>query len=82
MKFRNSYQMDVDPVCGMRVDQHKTDQTTQYEGRAYSFCAESCRKKFDNQPQKYIGTKRKSFWERYLERLNRATGGKTPKCCG
>ena len=27
MNTDKSYQKDVDPVCGMRVDPHKTDQT-------------------------------------------------------
>ena len=32
MNTDKSYQKDVDPVCGMRVDPHKTDQTSDYEG--------------------------------------------------
>jgi len=75
----------VDPVCGMRVDPEKTVQTADYDGRTYFFCAERCRKEFENQPQKYLETapetKRKGFWKRYLDRLNRATGGKPPSCC-
>jgi len=80
-----SYQRDVDPVCGMQVDPQKTDLTAEYDGRKYFFCAENCRKAFENKPRKYLAnskdTKRKGFWKRYLDRLNRATGGKTPSCC-
>ena len=35
-------------------------------------------------PEKYLKsgpTKRKGIWGRYLERLNKATGGKPPSCC-
>jgi YHS domain-containing protein len=85
MNLQKSYQREVDPVCGMKVDPEKAVQTADYEGRTYFFCAESCRKEFENQPQKYLqtsqGTKRKSIWKRYLDRLNRATGGKPPSCC-
>ena len=85
MNTDKSYQEDVDPVCGMQVDPHKTDLTAEYDGRTYFFCAENCHKAFENQPRKYLAiskdTKRKSFWQRYLDRLNRATGGKPPSCC-
>jgi YHS domain-containing protein len=85
MNTDTSYQKDVDPVCGMQVDPHKTDLTAEYDGQTYFFCAENCRKAFENQPRKYLAiskdTKRKGFWQRYLDRLNRATGGKPPSCC-
>jgi YHS domain-containing protein len=76
---------EVDPVCGMQVDPEKTDHRADYDGRTYFFCAEGCRKEFENQPQKYLNpppkTQRKGFWKRYLERLNRITDGKPPSCC-
>ena len=85
MNLHKSYQRNVDPVCGMQVDPEKVVQTADYDGRTYFFCAERCRKEFENQPQKYLDvsqeTKRKGFWKRYLDRLNRATGGKPPSCC-
>ena len=85
MNTDKSYRKDVDPVCGMRVDPEKTVQTFDYKGLTNFFCAENCRKEFENQPQKYLAksqeTKRKGFWARYLERLDRATGGKPPSCC-
>ena len=69
----------------MQVDPEKTDQTADDGGRTYFFCADSCRQEFENQPQKFLeisrDIKRKGFWKRYLERLNRATGGKPPSCC-
>jgi YHS domain-containing protein len=63
MNTDKSYQKDVDPVCGMQVDPHKTDLTAEYDGQTYFFCAENCRKAFENQPRKYLAiskdTKRK-----------------------
>jgi YHS domain-containing protein len=41
MNTDKSYQKDVDPVCGMKVDLHKTDLTAEYDGRTYFFCAEN-----------------------------------------
>jgi len=45
---------------------------------------ESCRKAFEANPDNYLEAKpkkRKGWWGRYLERLNKATGGTPPKCC-
>nr|MBC8362516.1 YHS domain-containing protein [Candidatus Desulfatibia profunda] len=76
--------MYIDPVCFMEVDPARKDYTFTYQMRTYYFCAESCRKSFEANPEKYLGQnapKHKGWWSRYLERLNKATGGKPPKCC-
>ena len=75
----------VDPVCGMKVDPKSSDIISTYRKNDYYFCVNACRKAFDDNPEKYLSdqsTKPKSFWKRYLDRLNKATGGKPPKCCG
>ena len=75
----------IDPVCGMKVDPQSSDIVSTYGKNDYYFCANACRKAFDDNPEKYLSdqsTKPKSFWKRYLDRLNKATGGKPPKCCG
>jgi len=75
----------VDPVCGMKVDPQSSDIMSTYGKNDYYFCANACRKAFDDNPEKYlkdISEKPKGFWKRYLERLNKTTGGKPPKCCG
>ncbi len=75
----------IDPVCGMKVDSEKTDLVVEWQGHSYYFCAEACRKTFENDPQKYIVDQPKAgkgWWGRYMERLNKATGGNPPKCCG
>ncbi len=73
----------TDPVCGMPVDPTPSAITITLDGRKYYFCAESCRQAFEQHPGKFLASERpgrKGPWGRYLERLNRCTGGKTPKC--
>ena len=41
-----------DPVCGMNVDV-PTSYSEAVGGRTYYFCSESCRQKFDEDPEKY-----------------------------
>lgn len=36
-----------DPVCGMEVNPEETDYSTEYDGRTYYFCSESCKESFD-----------------------------------
>ena len=74
----------IDPVCLMNVDPDKNDIIFTYQMRTYHFCKDACRKAFEVNPEKYLTqkpTKRKGWWDRYLERLNKVTGGKPPKCC-
>jgi len=78
-----SNQIFIDPVCLMKVAPGKKDLKFTYQMRTYYFCAESCLKSFETDPDKYLepkSPKRKGLWGRYLDRLNRATGGKPPKC--
>lgn len=73
----------LDQVCGMKLDPCKTDLVAIEQGHRYYFCADACRKAFETNPQKYLvskTTKHKGLWKRYLERLNKATGGKPPRC--
>jgi YHS domain-containing protein len=73
----------IDPVCGMKVEPTRTYLLVNYEGCTYYFCAEGCRKAFEANPKKYLKgkhPKRKGWWGRYLERLEKATGGKSMEC--
>ena len=45
--------MSLDPVCGMTVDENKAAATGKYNGMTFYFCSESCKKKFDDDPQQY-----------------------------
>ena len=44
----------LDPVCLMDVDPATTKWKSEYNGRTYSFCAPSCKKSFDRDPQAYV----------------------------
>ena len=74
----------IDPVCGMTIENDIATLTSISGGKTYYFCADSCRRSFEADPERYMGKeikKRKGFWGRYLEKLNKATGGKPPSCC-
>jgi YHS domain-containing protein len=46
--------MAIDPVCKMKVDEAKAAGTSEYQGKTYYFCAASCKRKFDENPDKYL----------------------------
>ena len=74
----------IDPVCMMKVRGGDNSLRHTHQLRTYYFCADSCRKAFIADPEKYLDpkpAKRKGLWGRYLDRLNKATDGKPPKCC-
>jgi YHS domain-containing protein len=73
----------IDPVCGMTVVAGQTDIITIVKGQTFYFCAEGCRKAFEANPQNFLDPKpqkRKGIWGRYMDRLQKATGGKAQKC--
>jgi Cu+-exporting ATPase len=47
----------TDPVCGMTVDEKDAAATSEYKGAKYDFCCEACKKKFDKNPEAFIGVK-------------------------
>lgn len=88
MKASNSDNLAaIDPVCGMQIDSEaKSALIVSKRGHTYYFCTEKCRSAFERDPAKYtdilnITKSRKNWWGRYLERVQKATGGKPPKCC-
>jgi YHS domain-containing protein len=46
--------MAIDPVCKMKVDENKAAGKSEYRGVTYYFCAPVCKKRFDEQPEKYV----------------------------
>jgi len=73
----------TDPVCGMAVVTNLAGITAKIDGEIYFFCAESCRKSFEENPHKYLcseSAKKKGIWGRYLARLEKTSGGKSMKC--
>ena len=80
---KNTTRKVIDPVCGMAVIAGTTDILTTIKGQTYYFCAEGCRKTFEENPQKFLDSKpqkHKGIWGRYMDRLQKATGGKAQKC--
>ncbi len=47
--------MAKDPICGMDVDPAQAAATSEYNGQTYYFCAQGCKKKFDENPESYVG---------------------------
>jgi Cu+-exporting ATPase len=48
--------MVKDLVCGMEVDEKTAAAKSEYNGKTYYFCAPGCKKAFDENPTKYIGS--------------------------
>ena len=83
MGKNSSLEKYVDPVCMMKIDSGESALKFIYKTHTYYFCAEKCRKAFEVNPENYLdpkSRKRKSWWGRYLERLEKVTGGKAQKC--
>lgn len=45
--------MIIDPVCKMEVDENRAKYGSRYKGKSYHFCSAGCKKKFDEDPEKY-----------------------------
>jgi len=45
--------MAIDPICKMKVDEKTARYKTEYKDNVYYFCAPGCKKKFDENPEKY-----------------------------
>jgi len=88
MKALNSNKLvAIDPVCGLQIEPDtKSKFFVSIRAHVYYFCAEKCRNEFKKDPIKYMDIlnttiKRKNLWSRYLDRVQKATNGKPPKCC-
>jgi YHS domain-containing protein len=45
--------MAIDPICKMNVDEKTAQYKSEFKGNTYYFCAPGCKKKFDENPEKY-----------------------------
>jgi len=48
----------IDPICGMEVDAEEAMAlrlVSEYRGKHYYFCADSCKESFDQNPEKFVG---------------------------
>jgi len=46
--------MAIDPVCKMTVDEKTAKFKSDYNGKAYYFCAPGCKKAFDANPGQFL----------------------------
>jgi Cu+-exporting ATPase len=46
--------MQIDPVCGMQVDEKSAAAQNMYRDKTYFFCAQGCKEKFEKSPEAYI----------------------------
>ncbi len=49
--------MSIDPVCGMMVDEKRAAATAVYQGMTYYFCAQACKRAFEQNLEKYTAKK-------------------------
>jgi Cu+-exporting ATPase len=45
--------MAMDPICGLTVDESKTQLVSEHEGHKFYFCSSNCKKSFDKDPHRY-----------------------------
>jgi Cu+-exporting ATPase len=45
--------MQTDPVCRMQVDEQKAAGKSDYQGKTFYFCSETCKQQFDQNPTQY-----------------------------
>lgn len=48
-----------DPICRMECDEASAIFKSEYKGKAYYFCSLYCKKRFEEDPEKYL-----TFWGR------------------
>jgi YHS domain-containing protein len=48
--------MVTDPVCGMEIDPKTAAGMSEYKGQTYYFCSAGCKKDFDKDPEKFVGS--------------------------
>ncbi|MGB2763001.1 MAG: heavy metal translocating P-type ATPase [Candidatus Aminicenantaceae bacterium] len=55
--------MAIDSVCGMEVKEEEAAGSSLYKGKKYYFCSKNCKEKFDENPEDFISSVRKSGYE-------------------
>jgi Cu+-exporting ATPase len=49
--------VEMDPVCGMKIDASRAAATHDHAGKTYYFCCRGCQEKFRAEPSKYLASK-------------------------
>jgi len=47
--------MARDVVCGMRVEEGTAKWKSQHGAKDYYFCSPTCKHRFDNDPERFVG---------------------------
>lgn len=47
--------MEIDPICKMKVDPSKAAGQSEFQGETYYFCSLGCKQKFDANPAQHAG---------------------------
>ena len=68
-----------DPVCGMVFVKEDAAGQTLYKGETYYFCAPSCRKSFESDPQKYLAAFNDIQGSKESKEINFGEGEKNEK---
>ncbi|HEC20484.1 MAG TPA: YHS domain-containing protein [Gammaproteobacteria bacterium] len=75
--------METDPVCGMNVTED-SEHYTEYAGKTYHFCSESCLRKFLAAPSQFVAAETESSAETYTcpmhPEVRQQGPGRCPKC--
>ena len=50
--------LSIDPVCGREVAEEDSAGKVGYWGQHYYFCSETCKKMFEEDPERYAGRQR------------------------
>jgi P-type Cu+ transporter len=48
--------VSTDPVCGMKVPVETATWSAEHGGETFYFCSQSCQKKFESNPEAYVGS--------------------------
>lgn len=46
----------IDVVCGMELDLAAITHAAEHNGETYYFCSASCKRHFEGDPEKYVGS--------------------------
>ena len=57
--------VELDPVCGMKVDPTTAIGSSRHEGKTYYFCSRACEQKFDADPAKFVAGHRDSMDDKH-----------------
>lgn len=68
-----------DPVCGMVFVKEDAAGKTEYKNETYYFCAPSCKKSFESNPEKYLAAINMKISQNYFNEINYKAGESNEK---